>query len=336
MTYSQLFAEIGEPYASGLFSDENRSLFYRHCAGYAYWFDAKEPVPYRPGELLYPCGAAYLATDCAVYPQYAATYGYQSDRLKEKCIRSGLENAEAAHAAMDAFCAESHFPGGWLHGSPNYSRIVREGLASYRERVRKSPGDRDFRDGLLLLLDAMERYLGRCIAYLKEAGAPAALTDAMERVPFQPAQTYYEGLVAWNLIFYFDGCDNLGCLDAGLGHLYRGENLVDVIAQLFDNIDSVGMWSCTIGPDYNAVTEQALLAVRGKRRPMLELRVTHGMPERLWEMASEMLCAGGTNPSFYNDRGIHDMISAYLPKIPEEDLARFCGCGCTETNLEGL
>ena len=337
MTCYEVFQKIGEVYAAELFLHEDRSLFYRHCAAQAAWFDAMQPVAYN-GESLYPCGSAYLHSDCAVVSHYAKTYEYNDARMTEKLSASGLPDEDCARAldAIRSYWDKHHFPVGWLHGAPNYHRIIKEGLSSYRTRAYQTAGDDDFRDGVILVLDAMERYVGRSAAYLRSVGASESLCRAMERVPFLPAETYYEGLVAWNLIFYLDGCDNLGCLDRGLAHLYRGEDLTDVIGQLFANIDAVGMWSCTLGPDYNEITKQALYAIRGRRRPLLELRTTPEMPEELWKIAGEMLTSGATNPSFYNDRGIHDMMAEYLPKIAEEDLPLFCGCGCTETNLEGL
>ena len=178
-------------------------------------------------------------------------------RMTEKLAASDLSEDERDRVlnAIRTYWNDHHFPVGWLHGAPNYHRIVAEGLASYRSRAMKTAGDADFRDGVILLLDAMERYVKRCAQYLYSVGAPEALCDAVARVPFQPAETYYEGLVSWNLIFYLDGCDNLGCLDRGLAHLYRGEDLTEVIGQLFSNIDAVGMWSCTLGPDYNDITK---------------------------------------------------------------------------------
>ena len=336
MTCTEVFRLIDEPYAAALFANEDRSLFYRHCAAQAAWFDAMKPVAYS-GESLYPCGNAYLHTDRAVISHYAKTYEYRDGRMTEKLAASGLsaEDCTAALTAIRTYWEQHQFVG-WLHGAPNYHRIVKEGLSSYRARALNTAGDADFRDGVILLLDAMEHYVDRCAAYLRSVGAPDDLCRAMDRVPFAPAETYYEGLVAWNLIFYLDGCDNLGCLDRGLVHLYRGEDMTAVIGQLFANLDAVDMWSCTLGPEYNEITKQALYAIRGRRRPLLELRTTPDMPEELWKIAGEMLSSGSTNPSFYHDRGIHDMMAEYLPKIAEEDLPLFCGCGCTETNLEGL
>jgi hypothetical protein len=175
------------------------------------------------------------------------------------------KSAEAA-AKLKEFTDVSFKIAGWTHAAPNYKRIVKEGLNSYRERVKQRPAGEEFREGLLALLDGMENYIRRSADYLESVGAPAALVAAMRKVPFEPAETYYEGLVAWNLIFYLDNADNLGYLDDGLIHLYNGEDMTEVIRQLFANIDACGGWSCTIGANYNDITMQALRAVKNKRK----------------------------------------------------------------------
>lgn len=325
---ARLFYEIGEPYAAGIFEEPEKGYFYRHALGQARYYEALAPAAYD-GEPLYPCKRKFFDNAPAMVPHYAHTYAVDWARLEAK-------SPEAARILKE-FTDISHYSFGWLHGAPNYKRIVKEGLDSYRTRLRKRPVGEEFREGLLLLLDGMENYIHRSIAYLESIGADPALVAAMCRVPFAPAESYYEGLVAWNLIFYFDGCDNLGYLDDGLAHLYAGEDLTDVIRCLFKNIDAMDYWSCSIGgQQYNEITAQALRAVKGLRRPLLELRVSEGMPQQLWDIAAENLREGTTHPSFYNDKGIHDMLKARWPHIPDEDLALFVGCGCTETNLQGL
>lgn len=334
----EYFRSLNEPFAAGLFEDTDRSYFFRFCRAYQRWFEAIAPISYEKGELLYPGKNRYFTEEVrqhAVFPSYAHSYDVDWNRLREK---TGGDTSEE-YKAFDAF-TDLCRAWGWMHGAPNYQRIVREGLASYRDRVaarsENTPEEKDFREGLLNVLDAMRNYAERCREYLLAQNAPKELTDALAQVPFYPARTYYEGIVCWNTVFYFDGCDNLGCLDRGLAHLYNGEDMTPVIAELFANMDAVGMWSCSVGPDYNEITRQAIRAIKGRRRPLLELRVREGMPDDLWELAHERLLAGDTNPAFYNDTGIHDMLHTRFPYIPEEDLVRFCGCGCTETNLEGL
>ena len=331
---AQSFYKIGEPYAAGLFEEPERSCFYRHCLGYARYFEHLAPASYEAGERLYPCGNKFWGTN-AVMPHFVLTYSINWEKLQKK------QADENSVAKLREFWEVSHNPWGWTHGAPNFKRIVKEGLSSYRTRVKMRPADtreeKDFREGLLALLSGMENYIERSVQYLREVGAPEELVGALAKVPFKAADSYYEGLVSWNMIAYFDGMDNLGCLDDGLSHLYRGEDLTDVIGQLFENINQVGNWSCTIGcSGYNAVTEQAMRAIHGKRRPMLELMVREDMPDQLWEIALKNIKDGCTNPSFYNTKGIHAMLHDRFPHIPEEELQLFCGCGCTETNLQGI
>ena len=326
----ELFRSIGEPFAAGLFEAPEKGYFYRYSCAVASWFRAMEPTAYE-GEVLYPAGTKFfqLAEECVVIPHYCKTYVIEKwEELERK--------SEKAAAIMRAFTEESYYPSGWYHSAPNYHRILKEGLSSYRERVLARPEGEEFREGLLLVLDALEDYLKRCVAYLKSVNAPECLINALEKVPFAPAETLYEGIIAWNVIFYFDGCDNLGCLDKGLIHLYRGEDATELLSQLFLNVETNGLWSCTIGPDDNPITRQAIVAIRGKSRPLLELMVNENTPDDLWLLAAENFKVGSNgNPSFYNEKGIHDMLKGRFPQIPDEELRYFCGCGCTETNMEG-
>lgn len=322
-----LFYSIGEPYAAGLFEEPDKDYFYRYCLAYSRYWEALLPAKYDKGDRLYPTGNKVFTLDLAVEPQYCTTHSINWKKLKEK--------SPEAYEHMRAFNEISHHAGGWTHSTPNYKRIIREGLHSYKQRILSHPGS-EFHEGLLALVNAMENYLERSIAYLRKAGAPDELISALERVPFEPASTYYEGLVAWNIVFYYDGRDNLGCLDDGLIHLYNGEDLTDVIHEMFYNIECAGTWSCTVGPNYNDITRQALRAVKGRCRPMLELMTTPDMPDDIWELAIDSIKSGSTNPSFYNATGITNMLGKRFPNIPRCEIEMFCGCGCTETTLQGL
>lgn len=323
----ELFTSIGEPFAAGLFEQPDSAYFDRYCAAYSRHYDAMKPAEYH-GELLYPCGTGFFRTSAAVVPQYASTYIWNAEVLEKK--------SPLAKKIFGDFTRLSHSPGGWTHGAPNYARIIKEGLNSFRARLdaqEYSP----FKFSMLRFISSIENWLKRSVEYLKSAGAPEKLVSALEHVPFEPARNMYEGLVAWNLILYIDGVDNFGMLDYGLDHLIDGEDYTDVIAQMFDNIEACDRWSCTIGGVvYNDITEQAIKAVRGNSRPLLELRVREDMPDKFWNLAAENIRMGCSNPAFYNEKGIHDMLKNRFPDIPEDDLKLFCGCGCTETNFMGL
>jgi len=325
---SALFSAIHEPYAAGIFENPDKGYFYRHCLGYARYFEALPPAKYDAGEMLYPGKQKFFCSGCAMVPHYAQTYAINWNKLTAK--------SETAASILKTFTDISYNPSGWTHAAPNYARILREGLSSYRDRILARPEGEEFREGLLALINGIENWLQRSIAYLKTTEAPSQLIAALEKVPFGIPETYYEGLVAWNVIFYLDGADNLGILDDGLIHLYRGEDYTDIIGEMFSNLDALGMWSCTVGHHYNAITAQAIRAVKGRRRPMLEVMVSDDMPDSLWELVIENIQTGSCNPSFYNRDGIYQMLKDRFPQIPDAEIQTFCGCGCTETNLQGI
>lgn len=67
---------------------------------------------------------------------------------------------------------------------------------------------------------------------------------------------------------YLDNCDNIGCLAKDLYEFYNGEDITDLLENLYDNLDENEGWSMALGTDYNELTIQCLKASKGKRRPM--------------------------------------------------------------------
>ena len=352
---ARLFYEIGEPYAAGLFEAPDRSYFYRYCVACARYFENLRPAPYEKGDLVYPRGKRIWDENQAMRPQYANGYHVEWELLEKKSPQAAAVLREFTalsknYANWDVmkqmhpetlWCYEKYpdipeYFDGYTHGCPNYKRILREGFDSYIQRI-EAGYDGDFKEGLLLLLAGFRKYLKRSADYLRSMGAPAELADAVEKGPFVPASSYYEGLIFWNLIYYLDGGDNLGYLDDGLAELYAGEDYTHIIRQIFENVDAMDAWSCTIGGSvYNAITLQALKAIRKLRRPLLELRTSPDMPEECWQIATEMIEAGSSNPAFYNEIGIREMLKKCHPAATEEEIRLFVGCGCTETNFQGM
>jgi len=223
----------------------------------------------------------------------------------------------------------------YTHSFANFRRLVREGLNSYQKRVEKVKND-DIRNGLLDILAGIKAFHSRALALLKEDYGNSKLYKALEKVPFMPAETLYEAIVCWNFIYYMDGCDDIGRLDADLIDFYKGEDMTDVFRCLFQNIDANSGWSGALGPEYNDLTVQCLRACKGIRRPSLELRVRADMPQNIWDEAISSIQAGGGSPSLYNEEIYQEILEKLFPHIPAEDRMRFCGGGCTETMLTGL
>lgn len=329
----QRFENIGEFYAAGLFEEPDASFFARFSRGLRRYLENRDMPAYN-GELLYPCGS-FGTTHC-VTPHFSATMAVDWTRL------SGMD-AVAAEALWQVFSAyrisvpEEHGVGGtmYTHSFPNFRRIVREGLDSYQQRV-EAVKDADIRRGLLDVLGGIRCFHARALRFLRENGVQERLYKALQRVPFQPAETLYEAIVCWNFIYYMDGCDNVGRLDADLIDFYRGEDMTDVFRCFFRNVDANDGWSGALGPAYNPLTLQCLKACAGIRRPSLQLRFTPDMPAEIWDAAIESVKAGGGSPSFYNEEQYQSSLTEHFPSIPQEDLQRFSGGGCTETMLAGI
>ncbi|MBQ9116011.1 MAG: hypothetical protein IJY04_03220 [Clostridia bacterium] len=330
----EFFEECGEFYAVGYFEEPYKTPFERFSRALRRYLENYRLPEYK-GEPLYPCGGKYRFP--FVNHDFSFTVSVDWRRLGEKspAVKDALWGDFWQYGSRITGC---HTVGGnmYTHSYPNFRRIVFEGLDSYEERI-KNIEDASVREGLLDLMVGIRCFHSRIMQKLTESGAgESELYKAFTRVPFQPARTLYEALVCWNFVYYLDGCDDIGRMDADLISLYKGEDMTEVFRCFFKNVDANSGWSGTLGPDYNALTLQCLKACKGIRRPSLELRVKSDMPEEIWAAAIEAIHAGGGSPSLYNASGYQGARERLFPHVPAEDRIHCAGGGCTETMLAGM
>ncbi len=338
MPLSEQLFSVGEPYAAGLFEFEGHTPLYNFANAQRRFFELAELTHYDGGRL-YPCGENIRRNpenaDMAVKPDYSYTYVFNHPHLHQKCPE-GAEAMLALHQLVAPINTPHTVGGaGYTHCFVNYKRVLAEGLAGYRTRVTALP-DGDFKEAMLLLLDGIEAYRKRCVAHLRQANADAALIDALEYVPEHPPRNIYEALVAWNFIFYIDGCDDIGALDRNLLPYYKGEDIVDLLHELFLHVDVNDAWSGPLGPEYNELTRQCIRAVQHCRRPNLQLLVKPDMPDEIWQEVYASLATSCGQPALYNYERYMARLKSLMPEIPDEDWARLSFGGCTETMLEGV
>lgn len=324
---------MGEYYAAGLYEEHDATLFERFSRAMRRYLEHYELQQYH-GEPLYPCGKKWK--ELAVCPDFSNTVKVNWDPLEtmdpdvadalKKDIRKYISAVPAEHSVGGNM---------YTHSYPNFRRIIREGLDSYEQRVRKMCCE-ELRRGLLDVIAGIRCFHGRLLQKLAEEAGESELCRALQKVPFRPADNLYEALVSWNFIYYLDGCDNIGRPDADLIDFYQGEDVTQILRCFFRNVDANDGWSGALGPDYNALTLQCLKAGKGMRRPSLELRVTSEMPQKIWDAAITAIQAGGGSPSLYNETGYQQALERLFPEIPKEDRLCFAGGGCTETMLAGL
>ena len=329
-------ASSGEFFAAGFFEDTDRTNFYRFAKANLRYREECALPEYR-GEDIYPNGKRSI-DNLLVVPHFSYTF-FVVDNLPEGGDRELYELCKQVlpkrpTAKMDE---EGKLAAGelYVHTNPNFERILAEGLYSYKERIKKAK-DKEFREGCLLVMESMELYHARCLEYLRSVGAKAELIKALEKVPFYPAETLYEALVAWNFIYYLDFCDNIGEMDRILHKYHKGEDVIQILRQFYRNVDVNDGWSLRMGPEIYPITRQVLLASKGIRRPLIELCVDDTVPDEIWEIATELVKSGNCNPSFYNYPLYQKALHERFPNIPQCDLDKFTGCGCSETMLSGI
>lgn len=330
---SDNFIAIGEHAAAGMFEEPERSLFYRKALGLRRFYENCELEPYN-GERLYPSGI--IKEKMNIHPCYMTGLDMDYNAICRK-------DKNLADLFVSNFCKfkssvpPEHTVAGdmYTHSMPNYERILKEGLFSYIYRIKKID-DTDIRDGLLHLIEGIRNYWERSISYLENSKADKELIKALKKVPFYPAENIHEAIVGWNFILYLDNCDNLGCVASGLYPYYKGEDITEMLKNLYDNLDANNGYSMALGADYNPLTIQCLEASKGKRRPMIELFVNENTPNNVWDKAFEVIRTSNGQPAFYNEKAIMNGLKKKFPTIRDDDLKKFCGGGCTETMLSGL
>ncbi len=377
---------LGEWFAAGYFELPEATPMRRWSRAVRRRFEHRTLTPYG-GELLYPAGVRLpqdVSQDLIVEPSYSFTWAYNRDVLTALRGQTGpadsvvLDDLDASMRDLiqrTVVWDSPHTVGGrgYTHSIPNYGRVLREGLAAHAARAEAGlvaalaqngddaadSGRVDFYRGLQDVLAGIRAWHTRILTYLAAWPAPDAvsaqrrdaLVMALQQVPFGPARSFYEAVVAYNFVFYMDDCDNPGRLDRELisayeqdidaGVLTRPQALA-IMAAFTDNVAANHAWSAAIGgslangsPAYNEVTQLCLEAVHDHHRPSYELGVRPDMPDAVWDAALDAVGTGCGQPAFYNDGAyLAALLDADLG-VCHEDRVLWNGGGCTETMIHG-
>ena len=126
-------------------------------------------------------------------------------------------------------------------------------------------GDKiDFYAAMLKLIDGVRVWQSRLLDALVEftptnqlqAKNRDALVESFSEVPFKPARTFAEAVVAYNFTFYLDGCDNQGCVDKELAEFYDRDLAAGILdeQEAFEWLDALSEgcmanwgWTSAIG-----------------------------------------------------------------------------------------
>jgi pyruvate-formate lyase len=358
---SMLLERAGEWFAAGFLESPEASPLRRMCRGLARLW-AHCPLPPYAGEALYPCGPSTYGDGPAVGFNYSASLTVNGELLERKIAEAHDPETVEALRGLREFVQQYPMVSGYTHSIINFGRVLHEGLDGYRLRLeahlqtareRDDAQRTDFYEALLELLDGVRVLYDRCCALLAASDHPQAqvVLGALQRVPFGPANTFYEAMVATNWLFYLDGSDDLGRFDQDLWPFYqrdlasgalRREDSVAWVGQVFANVDACAGWNCAIGgkaPDgtqgCNDLTLVCLEAARGRRRPNLALRLSTDTPEQYWDAALECIAGGSGIPALYNEELYSQALHGSHLGLAEADLPWFAFGGCTELMVHG-
>ncbi len=375
----EVLARIGEHFAAGFFELPDASPMRRWSRAVRRFLEHRSLPPYA-GQPLYPCGSERDASgNLILCPSFSSTWSYQDAEVDRRLRDARPVEAESLEALRDQMRAldgcfddirTPHVVGGrgYTHSIPNYGRVIREGLDRSAERVREglaaatSRSDApaaDFSRGLSDVLAGITTWLARIRAMLETAAAPdpfsdrnrSRLREAYLRVPAAPARSFFEAMVAYNAVFYLDGCDNPGRVDLELAPFYETDlrqgatshaEAVALLGAFWENVDVNNGWSAGIGgctpegtANYTDLTLACLEAARRRRRPNLQLHVRRDMPQDVWDQAFTTLATGCGLPALYHDEAFTCALLEAGLDIRAEDLAWRNGGGCTETMIHG-
>ena len=360
--------ELGEFFAAG-FSELPAALpIIRYARAYRRWFE-KRPLENYEGGRLYPCGIKGDALPAILSPSYSFTHVWDDAVFDAKLDRAGSEEQRTLRALRGLVQTEErkvkrlvtpHTIGGngYTHAIVNYGRVITEGLDSYVHRIEMGletaleEPTRDLYQAMIDLVAGIRVWHSRLVLQIqgsdRQSERSATLLEALARVPFGPARSFYEAIVAYNLIYYIDGCDNPGRLDQVLWPHYERDSAVGydqalaLMCAFYDNVQANRGYSVAIGgthadgtPAYNALTEICIDASHHRFRPSVELRVRDDMPDRLWQISLDALATGCGQPALYNEAGYLDALRSAELGIRDRDIVKWNGGGCTETMLHG-
>lgn len=375
---AKCLADAGEYLGAGLYEEYDAPMIKRIARGIRRQLENAELQAPKVG-VLYPEGQSALwKTAHSIFTfHYSSSLGYNRDALIS--YSNSIEDSEAKDclkAVDDEFkdyyrCGSSIEPAyrlggdGYTHSIPNTGRILKEGLHSYAKRVKHKlqAAETDEDAETVALYAALEDILagiaalhGRILAKLEDESHTnekrfRPLITALKQVPFNPARSFYEAMVAANFIFYIDGCDSPGRFDQDLFEYYNRdekaglidhEGAVSLVRAFFRNIDDNTGWNMAIGGSmrsgasaYNALTEICLEAAKGMRRPNLAFRIRRDMPDELWDAALDTIGTGCGLPALYNEEAYLKALREAHLNIHYEDIYDYAFGGCTETMIHG-
>lgn len=328
---AEILYRLGEPFAAGLFEQENSTMIERYGLALRRYFEHAAPLP-EAGRL-YPAPGQNIWKQGGRFVNFYTPYSIDCDcdGLLEFGRRTLTDPFELN--LLDRIIEELRFlrtslipprftvgGDGYTHSVLNYRRILHDGLRGYCKRVAAMSAS-PLRRALLDTLKGIRDFLHR---------SPGDI----ERCVMNPARDFYSAMRSFNFFFALDMYDSAGRFDDYMGEFYRGEpDAQQWVEELYQAVDLYSGWHFLHSGRYPAFTAICLRAQK-LRRPNSGIIIDPDTPQEIWEEIFDRWAAGVPCPSLYNGPAYRKAI-ARMSGTAGCDRKRFAFGGCTELMFEG-
>lgn len=283
---------------------------------------------------------------------------YAENEQERYIIHSVLANAHN----MTCDPSNIRFSHGGLHNVCDFEYILKNGFLGYKDKIQSlyDSEDIEFYDGMLDVIEGIVSFVERYRESLKAAYQTnkseklKKLIDAIEVVPLNPAENFYQAFVMISAVMCISGQFETGRIDNLLIPYYEAdlekglitrEEAIELLRELLSDIDNraghPGTTHVTIGGtkldgtgDYNALTEITIIAIRGFRSPNVSLRVREDMPQYIWDAYLENMSKGYAQPAIVSEKlFLNGLTNLY--NVPFEDAINYAFGGCSELMIQG-
>ena len=258
------------------------------------------------------------------------------------------------------------------HLTCNFDRVVREGLDSYRDRIKHAPQN-EFTASCMNFYNAIKRYHARYLTFLKTLADDSAyykeLYSNLENVPFKPPQSFREALQSiWFTFSFIRLCGNwpgIGRLDYIVGpyldaDLKSGKITLNQARELFAHFFIKGCEWIRLDKEYRGsgdaqhyqnivlagcdengseiagIATQLILEVV-EEFPIsdfpIAVRVNSDSPDWLYKKIADVTRHGGGVVAVYNERLIIKSLTDFGYNLIEA--RQFANDGCWEVQVPG-
>ncbi len=361
---AKILARMDEPFAMGLLEDRNAAVVRKYARGIRRYLESinLEDMPPVNGAL-YPSGAVSLwniGQPASMVYNYSSSVGFNRDlflKKREKYLADerDLSVAWEILGTLQNYTANPLSPkycvggSGYTHSIINYRKILTQGLPAYKQEIAaglnraETPEQRDFYAAAEETFDAIMAFMQKCINKVKSSNN-MQLAEALEAVSFRQPSCFYEAMVLLNFVYYLDGCDSVGNLDAVLSPFFTRDSatgkLTDVEAEkllsgFFFNVNECSGWHTILG-NRGADEHFTVICLKAMkyRRPNAGLKISPETSDAVWDAAFDCLAQQTANPAFYNDPAYRAGALAHAG-IKPEDLDDIAFGGCTEFMVAG-